>query len=208
MTAVIARRRTRVSIRALMIVVALCALLLAPVVIVFRQVQFEVNLARMTAENARAQVEIARLAKRRTAQRAFNAATAITADQSQTASQSDGASNLWAALTANHLVFEQAYTKDLTIEFNLVNDGETMIDPKITDSMIVINGKELAESGLILGKRPEDARFKPLLPGDHLQFSLALGDHFKQPGIYRVSWKGNGFQSPEITIRILPETRE
>jgi len=58
---------------------------------------------------------------------------------------------------------------------------------------------------LVLGSGPKDARFKELPPGDSLQFSFSLGDHFKEPGTHRVSWKGTGFYSPEIVFRVLPE---
>jgi len=41
--------------------------------------------------------------------------------------------------------------------------------------------------------------------GDHLCFSYALGDHFRKPGIYRVTWRGTGFRSPEVVFRVLPD---
>jgi hypothetical protein len=112
--------------------------------------------------------------------------------------------NLWAALSINHALFVTGQTKGLKIEFSLVNDGDKVIDPKIADSRIVINGKELAESGLIFGGVPNDVRIKPFAPGKTLQFNVLIGDHFKEPGIYRVSWKGSDFQSSEVELRILP----
>ena len=65
-----------------------------------------------------------------------------------------------------------------------------MIDPKIEDSRIVINGKERTDSGMIFSGVQKGARFKALSPGDSLQFSLPLGDRFREPGTYRISWKG------------------
>ena len=110
---------------------------------------------------------------------------------------------LWAALTANHAVFRRGETNGLNVEFTLVNDGGVTVDPKIGESRIVVNGEELADSGLILGNGPRDARFAALPPGDYLRFSYALGDHFKEPGVYRVSWRGADFRSPEVVFRVL-----
>jgi hypothetical protein len=93
----------------------------------------------------------------------------------------------------------------LIVEFTLVNDGEATIDPKIGASRIVVNGTELEDSGLILGNGPRDARFDALPPGDNLRFVYALGDHFKEPGVYRVSWQGASFRSPEVEFRVLLE---
>ena len=190
-----------------MIAVALCALLLAPLVWVSRVFQAQVNLERQRAADARAQAERARRAQLLADQALadLNAAKARAANHSKTGSQADRATNLWYAINVNHPIFEQGHPNDLTIEFNLVNDGDTAIEPKIADSMIVINGKELPDSGLIFGSGPKVSRMKAPPPGAHLQFNSPLGDQFKQPGIYRVSWKGDGFQTPAITIRILPE---
>jgi hypothetical protein len=132
------------------------------------------------------------------AQAALAAAKLGTADQEK-------AGSLWAGLSVNHPVFRAGQTKDLRIEFTLVNDGDKVIDPKIADSRIIINGKELSDSKLILSSVQKDARFKALPPGESLQFDRLLRDQFKEPGTYRVSWKGSGFHSSEIVLRILPE---
>jgi hypothetical protein len=200
-------RRYRLSIRTLMTAVALCALLLAPLVWMYRWREARVNMERLAALNAFAQAEKAlNLAQLRTAQALSKAAKANTADQPETASQpAERQENLWAALSVNHPAFMQGRTEDLIIEFTLVNDGAKAIDPKIAESRIVINGKELADSGLILSGGLKDAQVRALSSGDNLQFAVGLGDHFTEPGTYRVSWKAAGFQSPEILLRILPE---
>ena len=51
------QRRFRLSIRTLMIAVALCALLLTPLVWMLHRVELLVNMERLAAENARAQAE-------------------------------------------------------------------------------------------------------------------------------------------------------
>lgn len=72
----------------------------------------------------------------------------------------------------------------------------------------MVNGEELADSGLVLGNGPRDARSAALPPGDHLSFGYALGDHFREPGIYRVSWRGANFRSPEVVFRVLPDRED
>ena len=58
---------------------------------------------------------------------------------------------------------------------------------------------------MIFARVQKGARFDLLPPGDSLQFDCRLGDRFKEPGTHRVFWKGSGFRSPEIVLRILPE---
>jgi hypothetical protein len=182
-----------------MVAVALCAVLLALAGWIVRHYEARVRLERMLADAARAQAEQARyLAQVRSAQAAFATAKLGTAEQKK-------AGTLWAGLSVNHPVFKVGQTKDLRIEFTLVNDGDKVIDPKIADCRIVINGKEVTQSGLILNRIQKGARSQALSPGESLQFDCLLGDQFKEPGIYRVSWKGAVFQSSDIVIRVLPK---
>jgi hypothetical protein len=189
------QRRFRLSIRALMIAVALCAILLVPLVWMRRRVEEE----RLVAQHARSQALQARyLAELRSAQAALG-----TGNLSNTVQPKTG--NLWAGLSVNHLIFKAGQTKDLRIELTLVNDDAKVIDPKIAESRIIVNGEELADSGFLASSVRGDARSQALSPGDSLQFGILLGDHFTEAGTYRVSWKGTGFQSSEIVLRILPE---
>jgi hypothetical protein len=182
-----------------MVAVALCALLLGLAVWTVRQAQMRAMLERAMAAEREAQALLARdLAQREAAQNSLAAAKLGTADQKQ-------AGSLWAGLSVNHPIFRAGQTKELRIEFALVNDGDKVIDPKIPESRIVINGKELGDSGLILSSVQMGTRFKALPTGESLQFDCPLGDRFKEPGIYRVSWKGAGFQSSEVVLRILPD---
>ena len=53
---------------------------------------------------------------------------------------------------------------------------------------------------------PAKCSFQSVVPRrEFLQFDCLIGEPFKEPGIYRVSWKGVDFQSSEIVLRILPE---
>ncbi len=176
-----------------MVAVAFCAFLLALAVWNLRQLE-ALRRERIHAEHARALAEERAVALARSAQAS---AKLTTPDQKNVGS-------LWAGLTVNHPIFRAAQTKDLRIEFTLANDGDQVIDPKIQESRIVINGKELSDSGTILSRVQKGARFSALPPGESLQFDCLLGDQFKEPGIYRASWKGTGFHSPEIVLRILP----
>jgi hypothetical protein len=193
------QRRFRVSIRTLMIAVAFCAILLALAVWTVRHYEARVRLERLLAEQARDQAQRATyLAQVRSAQAAFATAKLDTADQKTVGS-------LWAGLSGNHPIFRVGQTKDLRVECTLVNDGDKVIDPKIPESHIVVNGKELSGSGLILSNAQKDARSRSLSPGESLQFDCLLGDHFKEPGSYHISWKGADFHSPEVVLRILPD---
>jgi hypothetical protein len=183
------QRRFRLSIRTLMVAVALFALLLAPLVCTFRQIEaWRSELPRALAEERAAA----------SAQAAFVAAKLGTADQAKSGS-------LWAGLSVNHPILRAGERKDLRIEFTLVYDGDKVIDPRIMETRIVINGKELTDSGMILRSERKGERFKALPPGVSLQFDCLLGDRFNEPAIYRVSWKGAGFQSSELVLRILPK---
>jgi hypothetical protein len=191
------QRRFRISIRGLMIAVALCALLLAPLVWMFRQTELRMKMERLAAENARVQAAMA-IDHARSAQVALNATKPASTSRPETG-------NLWAALTINHPVFTVGQTKDLRIQLCLVNEVDNVIDPKIPESRIVINGKELTDSGLMLRSAAQNARFTALAPGESIQLDCLFGDHFKEPGTYRVSWEGVDFQSSEIEFRILPQ---
>jgi hypothetical protein len=121
----------------------------------------------------------------------------------ETAPSVEPRDGLWAALSVNHAVFRPEEAKDLNIEFSLINDGGEVLDPGIGDSRLIINGKELADSGFLLSNGPRDARFAALPPGGHLRFAYPLGKTFETPGVYRVSWRGAAFRSPEIVFRVL-----
>lgn len=112
--------------------------------------------------------------------------------------------SLWASISVSRPLSPAGWTKDLSIHFALVNDGSKTVDPKIESSKIIVNGKELEDSGLILGNGPRDKRWNALPPGESIEFNYALESYFKEPGIYRVFWKGDGFETPIIEFRITP----
>jgi hypothetical protein len=171
----------------------------------YRRFQVQVDLERMAAETARMQAEAVMLRARASAyEAAFDAALVADTDRVTPDSQAKRPDTLWAALGVSHPLFVQGRAQDLSIDFTLVNDGSKPIEPKLAESRIVINGKELAESGWIKGSGVRAADIRSLSPGERLEFRLPFGDYFHEPGIYRVSWKGQRFHSPEIVFRILP----
>lgn len=126
--------------------------------------------------------------------------------------------SLWAAISVSHPVFDADVISEdpFLIHLALVNDGDKIIDPELESSQLLVNGKELgADWSFTISIGPRDHRFQALPPGDHLamtyslgrDFQGVLGRHFREPGIYRVSWKGKRFQSPEIVFRVMPRKR-
>lgn len=118
---------------------------------------------------------------------------------------SDG-KKLWAALSVSRPILDHDVIgeRPFMIFFGLVNDGDQPIDPDLDASQLLINGKNLKNWTLIIHNGPKDGRWKALPPGGHLSFGIAMGNHFQDPGIHRMVWKGRGFQSPEIEFRIMP----
>ncbi len=186
-------RRFRFSIRSLMIAVAVSALLFVPILGTIRQ-QRLLALEQMRAADAVARAVVAHAGTR-----------AISSSRPAISAPAAGkAPGLWAALGVNHSVFPADQVKDLVIEFTIVNDGDRPVDPGIAGSRIIVNGNELRDSALILGKGPRDARFTSLPPGDHIRFTSKLGDLFQAPGTYHVTWRGDLFLAPEVSFRVLP----
>jgi len=114
---------------------------------------------------------------------------------------------LWAAITVNKAVFEEGEgTKGLQIDFALVNDGKKVIDPEIEASQLFVNGKKLKDWDFQIAGGIRDDRFKALPPADNLTFSIAMGNQFEKPGIYKLHWKGKAFDAPEIVFRVVPKS--
>ena len=114
---------------------------------------------------------------------------------------------LWAVLTVNHPVVREGETKDLLIELTLVNDSMKTLDPKIADSRIIINGKDLTDSSFPVSNGLRENRFTAMSPGDYLRFKYALGKYCEKPGIYRVSWRGMHFVSHGVVFRVLHDPK-
>src|SRR5262245_27648963 len=113
---------------------------------------------------------------------------------------------LWAAISVNRPVVDKEVMGDpFVVYLALVNDGDMVVNPDLGSSQLIVNGKELKDWPFIVGQGPRDARWEALPAGDYLSFAYALGERFEEPGTYKVSWKGKGFQSPEIVFRVMPK---
>jgi len=121
------------------------------------------------------------------------------------ADEKKGEVKLWAAISVNEPVFRDGYTKDLQMDFAVVNDGQTTIDPKTNSSHLFINGEELKSWQFIAGNGPRSGNYNALPPGDSTSFGYALGDLFEKPGVYKVRWEGENFKAPEIMFRVMPK---
>jgi hypothetical protein len=128
---------------------------------------------------------------------------------------------LWSTITVNRPVFHEGrlqgearkpgiageVLEHLMVHFAVVNDGDKTINPALESTQFLVNGKPLEGWPWIINNGPRDERFFALPPGDNIVFSLAMGKQFEKPGVYRISWKGKGFQSPEIVFRVLPKDK-
>jgi len=94
------------------------------------------------------------------------------------------------------------------LTFVLLNDSDAPINTVEESWQIVIDEKELKDSGLIFGNGPRPVGgWGVLKPGESFQFGKGLGpsNYFPKERDYKVSWKGKRFQSSTIVVRITPK---
>jgi hypothetical protein len=110
---------------------------------------------------------------------------------------------LHAGITAQ---LTQGYSEpSVMVAFHLLNDSETAQTTAPESWKIVIDGKELSDSGWIFGNGPEPVGgYGTLATGSTFDFGMALpiAKYFPGTKEYRISWKGRYFQSPTVTVRI------
>lgn len=110
---------------------------------------------------------------------------------------------LWAAIAVSP-IFQAGHTDRLQVQFAIVNDGHSTVNPKVDDSRLFINGVELVDWHFILSNGPRTLRFTAVPPGQSLEFSYVLGKYFQKTGVYTVRWEGKHFRTPDLTFRVLP----
>ena len=146
----VGRRRFHVSVRSLMIAVAVSALALLPFLWVARQtalvraqelVRWRRNAWRGPRRSQRyvAQVHAAQ------AQLGVEAAGPLALPKAGALLLGIGAD--LGGPRVNHAAFRHGQAKGLSVEFTLVNDGQATVDPKVGESRIVVNGDELTDLG-------------------------------------------------------------
>lgn len=120
----------------------------------------------------------------------------------QSGSRHSQAKKLWAAISVDKPIFA-GHTEGLALNFGIVNDGHSTVDPRVESSHLLINGVEPSEWPIIIGNGPRDSLFHALPPGKFLEFGYVLGKFFEKPGVYIVKWSGENFSAPEISFRVL-----
>jgi hypothetical protein len=113
---------------------------------------------------------------------------------------------LHAGITAQLTQATQGYSEpSVMVTFHLLNDSETAQATAPESWKIVIDGKELSDSGWIFANGPEPVGgYGTLATGSTFDFGTALpiAKYFPETKDYRISWKGRYFQSPTVTVRI------
>ncbi|MBL8082499.1 MAG: hypothetical protein JNN26_07805 [Candidatus Obscuribacter sp.] len=93
---------------------------------------------------------------------------------------------------------------EMFVKFSLKNPGKVSVDPVLTQTELVIDGKPFEQSALLFGNGPRDARFSSLPAGDTLDFSYAIGYYFRKAGEHTLLWRGPGFEPVQIKFRVAP----
>ena len=119
--------------------------------------------------------------------------------------QGQPAPQLWAGISADSPVIVLGSHQSIQLSFALINDSDSTVNPGIDRSKLVINGQEWPDSALMFGNGPRDSRFEALPAGDYLLIGAKIPDLFADPGTYLVSWRGAGYESASITVRVLPQ---
>jgi hypothetical protein len=91
------------------------------------------------------------------------------------------------------------------LTFILLNDSDAPLNAVEGGWRIVIDGKELKDSDFIFGNGPGPVGgYGILKPGESYELGkgLELSRYFPEEREYKVSWRGKGFQSSTITVRV------
>ncbi len=119
---------------------------------------------------------------------------------------------LWATIMSRWPVEREGDAmKHVSLYFALVNDSDKAVTSKIKSSKLLINGKAYDKWTTIVSELDSPhasarlMRFDSLRPDEGILFGYNFEEAFAKPGIYRVRWEGEGFQSPEISFRVMPK---
>lgn len=114
---------------------------------------------------------------------------------------------LHAGITAQFVQAKPGYTEPAHVQlvFLLINDSDSAIAVKAGSWRIVIDGVELQESDWLFGNGPMPTGGWTILQGGQyyeLGKALPTDKYFPYPGEHKVSWRGEGFRSSTISIRV------
>jgi hypothetical protein len=119
---------------------------------------------------------------------------------------------LWAVAYTLKPVFEAG--ERLHFGIDVVNDGDRAIAPGIGpgggNSYLVINDVPLQNDAwqMFMLNGLGSSYSDQLPPGEHTGRTLSAERFFPDPGVYRVSWRGQAFESPEVVFRVLPRKQK
>jgi hypothetical protein len=71
------------------------------------------------------------------------------------------------------------------------------------ETVLVINGKEWPDSAFTFANGIHDTN-QFLAPGKSMLFTYRLTNVFKKPRLYRIVWRGKGFESLPVEFRVTP----
>lgn len=115
---------------------------------------------------------------------------------------------LWAGISVPQPIYGEGGTAKLTINFGVVNDGTSTVNPKIGVSHLSINGVEPKDWPFVINNGLRSPESNALPPGHFLSFGYQLGErYFAKPGVYTVRWWSDNFRAAPITFRVLPDNR-
>jgi hypothetical protein len=117
---------------------------------------------------------------------------------------------LWAAVSVSQPVvnWDADAAPPFMIHFGLVNDGDKPVNPAVESSQLLINGKALKDWEFIVSNGLRAQGWNLLPPGESLLFGYNMGRYFQDPGVYKVAWKGAGFQAPDVVFRVMPRKKD
>ncbi len=94
------------------------------------------------------------------------------------------------------------------LHFGVVNDGDKTVNPDTESSQLLINGKPLKDWSFIIGNGIKSTYNTALPAGENLDFTYSMGRYFEKPGIYKIVWKGKGFEAPRLRFGCCRRNRE
>jgi hypothetical protein len=104
---------------------------------------------------------------------------------------------LWASVYVSKALVHVSEVDKLQVSFVVVNDGPTVVDPRIGASHLLVNGTEPRAWSLDINNGIQTSSFAALQPGKVVEFSKQLGPaYFRKPGVYTLKWQAPDFTSP------------
>jgi hypothetical protein len=99
---------------------------------------------------------------------------------------------------------EPMYTESPRVHLALVllNDSDAPIDVEAVTWAVVIDGKETRDPWMSSVGPGPNGGYHTLNPGEHYEIGLSLDDSQFSVGDHKFSWKGAGFQSPTVILKI------